>query len=256
MRRTICAVLVMMLMLLTACGRSASTWQEQYDLGVRYLSEGNYEEAIIAFTAAIEIDPKRAEAYAKAADAYEALGDIEHLLAILTQGVEATGDSSFSKRLASLQNQEQEENSQDQQDTESDELLLESTAVSGTLSLSNVSYSYETGGSLAEMNEEAIGGMILEFTVNGPPNTADAWIGSWSEHGFSEAEISEQIDYYAGIWKSNSSNNIGQQQLPFDSGQGFPVWVEDHGKVVDVLLVGIDENVDPVGYAIVTVAIP
>lgn len=30
------------------------TWQEQYDLGLRYLSEGNYEEAIIAFTAAIE----------------------------------------------------------------------------------------------------------------------------------------------------------------------------------------------------------
>ena len=40
-----------------------NTWQEQYDLGVRYLAEGNYEEAIIAFTAAIEIDPNRVEAY-------------------------------------------------------------------------------------------------------------------------------------------------------------------------------------------------
>ena len=39
-----------------ACGKSvAKQWQEQYDLGVRYLSEGNYEEAIIAFTAAIEL---------------------------------------------------------------------------------------------------------------------------------------------------------------------------------------------------------
>lgn len=37
---------------------SPASWQEQYDLGVRYLSEGNYEEAILAFTAAIEIDPK------------------------------------------------------------------------------------------------------------------------------------------------------------------------------------------------------
>lgn len=35
----------------------APDWQTKYDLGVRYLSEGKYEEAILAFTAAIEIDP-------------------------------------------------------------------------------------------------------------------------------------------------------------------------------------------------------
>lgn len=46
------------------------TWQEQYDLGARYLSEGNYEEAILAFTAAIEIDPKQAPAYVGRGDAY------------------------------------------------------------------------------------------------------------------------------------------------------------------------------------------
>ena len=40
----------------------SSGWQEQYDLGVRYLSDGNYEDAIIAFTAAIEIDPKKPQA--------------------------------------------------------------------------------------------------------------------------------------------------------------------------------------------------
>lgn len=55
---------------LCACGQKAPTWQEQYDLGVRYLSEGNYEEAIIAFTAAVEIDPKRASAYVGRGNAY------------------------------------------------------------------------------------------------------------------------------------------------------------------------------------------
>lgn len=50
-------------------------WQTQYDLGVRYLSEGNYEEAIIAFTAAIEIEPKQAELYLYRARAYNAIGD-------------------------------------------------------------------------------------------------------------------------------------------------------------------------------------
>ena len=33
----------------------APDWQTKYDLGVRYLSEGNYQEAILAFEAAIEI---------------------------------------------------------------------------------------------------------------------------------------------------------------------------------------------------------
>lgn len=66
----------LMLLSLVACGKSAApTWQEQYDLGVRYLSEENYEEAIIAFTAAIEIDPKRAEAYIGRGDTYIALAN-------------------------------------------------------------------------------------------------------------------------------------------------------------------------------------
>ena len=89
---------------LCACGQSAeAAWQEQYDLGVKYLSEGNYEEAIIAFTAAIEIDPKRSEAYGKAAEAYVGLGDLESAAGILAQGYEATGDSGLAEQLAQLE---------------------------------------------------------------------------------------------------------------------------------------------------------
>ena len=83
---------------LCACGQKSETapegpsWQEQYDLGIRYLSEGKYEEAILAFTAAIEIDPKRAEAYGKAAEAYEALGDIDGAISVLEQGFAETED--------------------------------------------------------------------------------------------------------------------------------------------------------------------
>ncbi len=66
---------------LCACGQKAPTWQEQYDLGVRYLSEGNYEEAIIAFTAAIEIDPKNVDAFLSRASAYIGSGETEESLA-------------------------------------------------------------------------------------------------------------------------------------------------------------------------------
>lgn len=60
---------ITLLITISGCARTMS-WQGQYDLGVRYLSEGNYEEAIIAFTAAIEIDPKQATAYVGRGDAY------------------------------------------------------------------------------------------------------------------------------------------------------------------------------------------
>lgn len=69
----LCLVLIL-LVSVTACAK-APTWQEQYDLGIRYLSEGNYEEAIITFTAAIEIDPKQVPAYVGRGDAYVGRGD-------------------------------------------------------------------------------------------------------------------------------------------------------------------------------------
>lgn len=72
--------LVLSMPLFSACTRNAPTWQEQYDLGIRYLSEGDYEEAIIAFTAAIEIDPKQAPAYVGRGDAYIGLGETEENL--------------------------------------------------------------------------------------------------------------------------------------------------------------------------------
>ena len=69
---------ILLVLGLCACGQNTqTTWQEQYDLGVRYLSEGNYEEAVIAFTAAIEIDPKRSEAYMGRGEAFLGAGETE-----------------------------------------------------------------------------------------------------------------------------------------------------------------------------------
>ena len=88
MRRYVCW-LILFSLVLSGCANQTSvqeentpvlSWQEQYDLGLRYLSEGNYEEAIIAFTAAIEIDPKRAPAYAGRGDAYVLSGETEENL--------------------------------------------------------------------------------------------------------------------------------------------------------------------------------
>lgn len=83
---------ILCLLMLCSCDKSPEEqWQEQYDLGIRYLSEGNYEEAIIAFTAAIEIDPKQPETYIRLADIYITLGDVEKALDILELGENNAG---------------------------------------------------------------------------------------------------------------------------------------------------------------------
>lgn len=77
-------------------------WQEQYDLGVRYFSEGKYEEAVIAFLAAIEIDPARPDAYWGAAQTYVAMGDQTAAIQILQAGVQRTGSKDLQQELKNL----------------------------------------------------------------------------------------------------------------------------------------------------------
>ena len=101
MKRFFCILLAALLLLtLAACSKApeadpadgAPDWQTQYDLGVRYLSEGNYEEAILAFEAAIEIDPRNADAYLKLAQACEQREDYAKALQTLEAGLEQTDD--------------------------------------------------------------------------------------------------------------------------------------------------------------------
>lgn len=90
------------LMILCACTDKSLTWQEQYDLGVRYLSEGNYEEAVIAFTAAIEIDNKLVDAYIGAADAYIGQGDLISAKEVLNIAAEQLEDERIKEKIESL----------------------------------------------------------------------------------------------------------------------------------------------------------
>jgi len=105
--KRIAAAALCLLLFLSACsktGAAPSAWQEQYDLGIRYLGEGNYEEAIIAFTAAIEIDPKNADAYLSLAEVYIARGDADKAAEILRQAIAEIGETeALSAALAALQ---------------------------------------------------------------------------------------------------------------------------------------------------------
>lgn len=98
---------------LLACGKKTSdesgalqtqaqmTWQDQYDLGIRLLNEGKYEDAILAFQAAIQIDPKRADAYVILADAYVQAGNRDGAMAALQDGLDHADNVDWVKDVAS-----------------------------------------------------------------------------------------------------------------------------------------------------------
>ena len=94
-----CRLLGIMLMFvfISACGRNAAArWQEQYDLGQQYLLEENYEQAIVAFTEAIEIEPMEIQAYTGLIQAYWKSGDPDNADSIIQSGIAIlTGEGSL-----------------------------------------------------------------------------------------------------------------------------------------------------------------
>lgn len=82
----ISAVLLIAICLIIGISGVLSPYQRQIRLGYKLLEQGNYEEAILAFDKAIEIDVKRAKAYIGKVDVFVArcdenvLEDIKHVI--------------------------------------------------------------------------------------------------------------------------------------------------------------------------------
>ena len=95
------------LLILTSCAKpapaTALTASELLRLGEKYLLELNYEQAIVQFLAVIEIEPMNYRAYIGAAEAHLALGDTEAAIAVLEQGLTATGNAEIADMLEWLQ---------------------------------------------------------------------------------------------------------------------------------------------------------
>lgn len=98
-----CLIVFIIAVCCVSCAKSPEAlWQEQYDFGVHYLESGDYEQAILAFEAAIEIDPKRPDPYLQMVDIYLTLGDEDAALEWAVRGAEAAGDEALLQRVEEL----------------------------------------------------------------------------------------------------------------------------------------------------------
>ena len=155
---------------------SLTTWQEQYDLGMRYLTEGSFEEAIIAFTLAIEIDPMQVDAYEGLADAYIRSGDTDMALKTLQQGYSTTNSDILLKRIDEL-------NAPDETEEEACKDVSEEFTVSGLVAKQEDYFAEE----YTALQQQYAPGIITQGTIfvfdnpvtfmeNGKPITIDGAI--------------------------------------------------------------------------------
>ena len=98
----------------------------------RYLSEQNYEQAIIEFEKILEIEPMNVEAYIGLAEAYIGKGDTEKALEILRNGLEQTGDARLQAKIDELTKPEEPAISSSSSSTSSEVQSSSTTETSST----------------------------------------------------------------------------------------------------------------------------
>lgn len=99
---TVAVILLAVVLMFVFSGGSNNKLKEQLNLGNKYMQEMDYEQAVAAYLAAIEIDDKCVDAYLGAAEAYLAMGDGESALSILIQGYELTGDERLEAKMGEV----------------------------------------------------------------------------------------------------------------------------------------------------------
>ncbi len=162
-------------------GSDEKKLQEQLDLGERYLQELAYEQAIVAYTAAIEIDPKSVDAYLGLADAYLGLGDVNMALDVLQDGYDETGDESLLDKMDEI-NESLQTSEEDSQDVaESDE----ADWLTNGIPRSNIK----------DISEFTIGGVYLPYLT---PNQLLEMYGEYDNLDYDEnsAKLTGEIATY------------------------------------------------------------
>ncbi|MCD7804361.1 MAG: tetratricopeptide repeat protein [Oscillospiraceae bacterium] len=107
--------ILLTLTLFTSCAEPAEALTSVYlNLGEKYLTDLNYEEAIVYFNKVIEVEPKNARAYLGSAEAYVAMGDVDSAIAVLEQGIEVVNDPTELQAMLSELLEESEAETQDE----------------------------------------------------------------------------------------------------------------------------------------------
>lgn len=98
MKKTLKIIWILfVIILLTACGKSQEQMvSEQLELGMKFLTEENYEQAMLTFQKVIDLEPKTWEAYKGMATILERQKDYEQAASNMEQGIAQVGSENIS----------------------------------------------------------------------------------------------------------------------------------------------------------------
>ena len=121
------------------------------------------------------------------------------------------------------------------------------------LTLTNLSTKYEPGAD--DINEDSLGWQWIYGTVTGPSNVCEVRIAWWDSQLPTEEKAKENNDRMISIWKEEGSDIHGSDTPPFPLDHCRPVYDGDPGTKQYVTLVGLDSQMNYVGYAVVAIDI-
>ena len=99
MKRKLFAAAALCLVLLTVCSAVADfRVNRQLDLGEKYLIEEEYDKAMLAYSKALDIEPKEMEAYRGLSDVFTAQKDLESSVNVLKKALAVADDLSSSEK--------------------------------------------------------------------------------------------------------------------------------------------------------------
>ena len=97
----LCVVILISVLLTKVAPQQKIT--KQLELGNKYLTEMDYEQAIVAFEQAIEIDPMNADGYVGLTDAYICLNEFDKAYETVKQGYDKTGDERLNEKILMIE---------------------------------------------------------------------------------------------------------------------------------------------------------
>jgi len=219
---------------------------EQLDLGNKYLSEMDYEQAIVAYEAAVEIDPMSVEAYLGLASVYEAQGEYEKAISILQEGFDRTGNKILLEELERIK-QIQDNLINSSQNTTTEKIIIGGikSEIPGKV-VDGVYHNPYYEFVMSQEYEEYLN-MLVEMLDNGQYEDAISALdiamidNILNELPAIEYNDGKYINLILGDRKIHLSANIGYMHeyyvviLPIDSGTGYMISMDINNDYYEVM---------------------
>lgn len=227
-------------------GGSSKNLAAQLDLGNRYLEDMDYEQAVVAFTKAIQIDPMSVEAHLGLVEAYIRSGEFEEALEAAKKGYELTKDARLKEKVDMIESgsifdslgREMKTMFYDQNGDVSAWVTHAYNARGEVLAIAYDRTGKETGRFEGEFDEE--GRMINRYGYRVPPDGSgvsfDVSKVYYGENGMEEkVEWNVDADGNAGAGYSQIEYNESVQPNRLDN-------YDENGKLNGYTLYEYDEN--------------